>query len=154
MREPEHGMPPDRGIHSHSPLPDAEAKAHFPRFRHPPGPQTRPPAKGDFEADLRAPGSVRSLFKIHEHDHALERPERDSRGKPRRPEQIARPTGARAHPRDQDTEREPFVHTLQHVCRISADRVYLRRDLDARSLSPGRAFPAARFSAGLLDPRR
>jgi len=43
-----------------------------------------------------------------------------------------------------------LVNALQEVCRIPADRVYLISDLDARSSSPGRFFPAARFSARLL----
>lgn len=43
-----------------------------------------------------------------------------------------------------------LVNALQEVCRIPADRVYLISDLDARSMSPGRFFPAARFSARLL----
>ncbi len=43
-----------------------------------------------------------------------------------------------------------LVNALQEVCRIPADRVYLISDLDARSCSPGRFFPAARFSARLL----
>lgn len=45
-----------------------------------------------------------------------------------------------------------LVNTLQEVCGIAADRVYLHRDLDARSVSPGRAFPAAELSARLLRP--
>jgi len=47
-----------------------------------------------------------------------------------------------------------LVNAIQEVCRIPADRVYLISDLDARSTSPGRFFPAARFSARLLRQGR
>ena len=47
-----------------------------------------------------------------------------------------------------------LVNTIQEVCRISADRVYLHRDLVAASSSPGVAFPDATFSARLLRPQR
>lgn len=43
-----------------------------------------------------------------------------------------------------------LVNALQDICRIPADRVYLMSDLDARSTSPGRFFPAAKFSGKLL----
>jgi hypothetical protein len=59
----------------------------------------------------------------------------------------------RAPQRGQFDELVDLVNTLQEVCRIPAERVYLRSDLDARSTSPGRAFPAARFSARLLRPQ-
>jgi len=47
-----------------------------------------------------------------------------------------------------------LVNALQEVCRIPADKVYLMSDLDARSTSPGRFFPAAKFSARLLKQGR
>lgn len=47
-----------------------------------------------------------------------------------------------------------LVNTLQEVCRIPADRVYLHSDLVAYSGSPGAAFPATSFSAKLLRPQR
>ena len=43
-----------------------------------------------------------------------------------------------------------LVNALQDICRIPAQRVYLMRDLDARSTSPGRFFPTGQFSARLL----
>jgi len=43
-----------------------------------------------------------------------------------------------------------LVNALQEICLIPADKVYLVSDLDARSTSPGRFFPAAKFSARLL----
>jgi len=46
-----------------------------------------------------------------------------------------------------------LVNTLQEICRVSADRIYLHSDLVARSSSPGAAFPAAEFSARLLRPQ-
>jgi len=47
-----------------------------------------------------------------------------------------------------------LVHSLQELCDIPADRVYLHSDLVARSASPGRAFPNAAFAARLLGPQR
>jgi len=47
-----------------------------------------------------------------------------------------------------------LVNTLQEVCDIAADRVYLHRDLVAASTSPGAAFPNAAFSARLIRTRR
>jgi hypothetical protein len=47
-----------------------------------------------------------------------------------------------------------LVNAVQEVCRIPADKVYLMSDLDARGTSPGRFFPAARFSARLLKHER
>lgn len=47
-----------------------------------------------------------------------------------------------------------LVNTLQEVCRITADRVYLYSDLAPHSSSPGAAFPAGQFSARLLRPTR
>ncbi len=47
-----------------------------------------------------------------------------------------------------------LVNALQEVCRIPADKVYLMSDLYARSTSPGRFFPAAKFSARLLKQAR
>jgi hypothetical protein len=46
-----------------------------------------------------------------------------------------------------------LTNSLQEVCKVSADRVYLHSDLDARSPSPGAAFPAAAFSDRLLRPQ-
>lgn len=45
-----------------------------------------------------------------------------------------------------------LVRTLQWMCNISSDHVYLYRNLDARSDSPGAAFPAEVFSRYLLRP--
>ena len=45
-----------------------------------------------------------------------------------------------------------LVRSLQQTCGITADRVYLNRDIDPRSLSPGAAFPAETFNANLLKP--
>ena len=47
-----------------------------------------------------------------------------------------------------------LVNALQDICRIPADKVYLMSDLDVRSTSPGRVFPAATFSARLLKQGR
>ncbi|HUT01245.1 MAG TPA: peptidoglycan recognition family protein [Phycisphaerae bacterium] len=47
-----------------------------------------------------------------------------------------------------------LVNTLQEVCKISADRIYLHSDLVAGSSSPGAAFPAEEFSARLLHSQR
>jgi len=44
-----------------------------------------------------------------------------------------------------------LVRALQRACNIPAARVYLYRDLDPRSGSPGPRFPAETFAAGLLD---
>jgi hypothetical protein len=46
-----------------------------------------------------------------------------------------------------------LVNALQGICNVPADRVYLHRDLDARSGSPGAAFPVERFSGRLLQRR-
>ena len=43
-----------------------------------------------------------------------------------------------------------LVRTLQGTFRIPGDQVYLHSDLDGRSVSPGRAFPARTFTEGLL----
>jgi hypothetical protein len=42
-----------------------------------------------------------------------------------------------------------LANTLQELCSISADRVYLHSDLVARSASPGAAFPGDAFAARL-----
>jgi hypothetical protein len=47
-----------------------------------------------------------------------------------------------------------LVQSLQQTCGITADRVYLARDIDPRSNSPGAAFPAQEFNDSLLRPRR
>ena len=47
-----------------------------------------------------------------------------------------------------------LVRSLQEVCRIRRSQVYLHRDLDTRSHSPGKAFPSARFNAALLPAGR
>lgn len=47
-----------------------------------------------------------------------------------------------------------LVRSLQRACGISAERVYLARDVDPRSGSPGAAFPSAQFNASLLRPHR
>ena len=44
-----------------------------------------------------------------------------------------------------------LVRTLQQTCEIPAARVYLYRDLDPQSGSPGAQFPVGAFAAGLLD---
>lgn len=44
-----------------------------------------------------------------------------------------------------------LTNSLQELCNIPADRVYLHSDLVARSASPGAAFPADRFSKQLLQ---
>jgi hypothetical protein len=46
-----------------------------------------------------------------------------------------------------------LVRSLQQTCGITADRVYLNRDIDPRSASPGPAFPAELFNSNLLKPR-
>jgi hypothetical protein len=43
-----------------------------------------------------------------------------------------------------------LVRSLQQICVISADHVYLNSDLDANSRSPGEAFPVRQFTANLL----
>jgi N-acetyl-anhydromuramyl-L-alanine amidase AmpD len=43
-----------------------------------------------------------------------------------------------------------LVRTLQSTFRIPGDQVYLHSDLDGRSVSPGRAFPARTFTESLL----
>ncbi len=45
-----------------------------------------------------------------------------------------------------------LVQQLQRKCNISADHVYLRRDLDSLSDAPGAAFPGNIFTAHLLRP--
>jgi len=47
-----------------------------------------------------------------------------------------------------------LVGTLQQYFNISADHVYLYRHLNARTRSPGEAFPAEDFASCLLRPRR
>jgi hypothetical protein len=47
-----------------------------------------------------------------------------------------------------------LVHSLQQTCGITAERVYLARDIDPRCGSPGAAFPAQQFNDSLLRPRR
>jgi hypothetical protein len=47
-----------------------------------------------------------------------------------------------------------LVRSLQQTCGITADRVYLARDIDPRCGSPGAAFPAQQFNDSLLRPRR
>lgn len=60
---------------------------------------------------------------------------------------------ARSGPSQQQFRRlMELVQTLQSMCNISADHVYLYRDLDARSDSPGAAFPVDVFSRYLLRP--
>ena len=60
----------------------------------------------------------------------------------------------------QAPDREQFnllvdlVNTLQEVCKIPADKVYLYSDLVSRSTSPGEAFPAAKFASRLLRPQK
>jgi len=46
-----------------------------------------------------------------------------------------------------------LVRSLQQTCGITAERVYLARDIDPRTGSPGAAFPATSFNASLLRPR-
>jgi len=43
-----------------------------------------------------------------------------------------------------------LIGSLQKTLRIPAERVYLHRDLDARSNSPGQGFPANAFNASLV----
>ena len=45
-----------------------------------------------------------------------------------------------------------LVRSLQFEFRVSPGHVYLLRDLDSRTLSPGRAFPVREFYAHLLKP--
>lgn len=45
-----------------------------------------------------------------------------------------------------------LVRSLQQTCGITADRVYLSRDIDPRGGSPGPAFPVTLFNNGLLKP--
>lgn len=47
-----------------------------------------------------------------------------------------------------------LVRSLQQSCGITAERVYLARDIDPRCGSPGAAFPAQQFNDSLLHPRR
>ncbi|MCJ7543218.1 MAG: N-acetylmuramoyl-L-alanine amidase [Phycisphaerae bacterium] len=47
-----------------------------------------------------------------------------------------------------------LVQSLQQSCGITAERVYLARDIDPRCGSPGAAFPAQQFNGSLLHPRR
>jgi len=44
-----------------------------------------------------------------------------------------------------------LVRALQQACEIPAARVYLYRDLDPQSGSPGPQFPVGSLAAGLLD---
>ena len=46
-----------------------------------------------------------------------------------------------------------LVRLLQQTCGITADRVYLARDIDPRCASPGEAFPAKQFNTALMRPR-
>jgi len=45
-----------------------------------------------------------------------------------------------------------LVWSLQHYFKIEPGHVYLYRDLDASTFSPGRAFPDSTFTARLLRP--
>ena len=47
-----------------------------------------------------------------------------------------------------------LVRDLQRTCAIEPANVYLHRDLDPRSPSPGRSFPARAFSRNLLTTTR
>jgi len=47
-----------------------------------------------------------------------------------------------------------LVRSLQQICHVPRSQVYLYRDLDTRSDSPGQAFSAVRFNAGLLRQAR
>lgn len=47
-----------------------------------------------------------------------------------------------------------LVRSLQLTFQISRSHVYLHRDLDIQSRSPGDAFPAEEFHSGLLKPTR
>ncbi len=46
-----------------------------------------------------------------------------------------------------------LVRALQQTCGITAERIYLAREIDPPSGSPGRAFPAKQFNSSLLRPR-
>jgi hypothetical protein len=47
-----------------------------------------------------------------------------------------------------------LVQELQRSCRISADHVYLRSDLDPRSAKPGKAFPVTLFNSRLVKIKK
>lgn len=47
-----------------------------------------------------------------------------------------------------------LVRSLQRACGVPAEKVYLARDIDPRSGSPGAAFPTAQFNVSLLRPGR
>jgi len=46
-----------------------------------------------------------------------------------------------------------LTRALQRTLRLSADHIYLHSELDARSHSPGDAFPARAFNSSLLRSR-
>jgi len=47
-----------------------------------------------------------------------------------------------------------LVQELQRSCKISADHVYLRSDLDPRSSRPGKAFPVSLFNSRLINLKK
>jgi len=47
-----------------------------------------------------------------------------------------------------------LARSLQQTCRITADHIYLRREVDFRSGRPGRHFPAKEFADSLLPTTR
>ena len=61
---------------------------------------------------------------------------------------LRRPTDA------QFRQLMALVRSLQFDFRIARGHVYLYRDLDASTYSPGRAFPEGTFTARLLRPER